>query len=297
MRHPGEQAVQRRAGVRAPDLGSARTRAEIPDAAAEFLREQPMLLIGAADAEGLVWAGVLTGAPGFARAADARTLVVDAVPGGPFTGVFDTGNDAGHDIGTLAVEPQTRRRMRINGRARRDGGRLVIRTDQVYANCPKYLQRRTLTGVAGPGGGTSTAGDRLTAAQRAWIGEADTFFVATHADGLGADVSHRGGSPGFVEVVDDRRLVWPDYAGNSMYMTLGNLELNPAAGLLFLDWSNGDALHLTGRARVDWDPHDVPGARRLVEFELDRVVHVTGESTLRWTFEDASRFNPPAARR
>src|SRR4051794_24447363 len=102
MRHPGEQAVQRRAGVRAPDLGSARTRAEIPDVAAAFLREQPMLLIGAADAEGLVWAGALTGAPGFARAADERTLVVDAVPGGPLAGVFDTGPGTGNDTGNEA---------------------------------------------------------------------------------------------------------------------------------------------------------------------------------------------------
>ena len=53
-------------------------------------------------------------------------------------------------------------------------------------------------------------------------------------------------------VHDDAHLSFPDYAGNTMYMTLGNLAANPRAGLLFLDWETGDALQLTGRAAIDW---------------------------------------------
>ena len=87
--------------------------------------------------------------------------------------------------------------------------------------------------------GTVSEYAALSPDQRAWITAADTFFVATHAAGLGADVSHRGGHPGFVSVTDEGRLTWPDYPGNSMYMTLGNLELEPRAGLLFLDWDRG----------------------------------------------------------
>ncbi|MGW5261338.1 pyridoxamine 5'-phosphate oxidase family protein [Microbispora sp. NPDC004025] len=289
MRHPGEDAVQRRAGVRLAGHGSARVRAEIPEAAARFLESQRMVIIGAEDREGRVWAAPLSGPPGFVAATGDRTILMHAVPGAPLAGLFDDG----HDIGMLAVEPWTRRRMRVNGRARRDHDHLVVRTEQVYSNCPKYLQRRTITGDLEPGERRAESGDRLSAAQRAWIGNADTFFVATHAPGLGSDVSHRGGNPGFVEIVDDRRLVWPDYAGNLMYMTLGNLELNPAAGLLFLDWGTGDALHLTGRARVEWDPGDVPGAQRLVTFDVDQVLQVGGATGLRWAFEDYSRFNPP----
>lgn len=289
MRHAGEVAVQRRAGVRLAGHGSARVRAEIPEVAARFLESQRMVVIGAEDREGRVWAAPLTGRPGFVTPAGDRTILVDAVPGAPLAGLFDDE----HDIGMLAVEPWSRRRMRVNGRARRDGDRLNVRTEQVYSNCPKYLQKRAITEDLEPGEGTSWSGDRLSEAQREWIRAADTFFVATHAPGLGSDVSHRGGNPGFVEVVDARRLVWPDYAGNLMYMTLGNLELNPAAGLLFLDWTTGDALHLTGRARVDWDPHGVPGAQRLVEFDVECVLQVGGASPLRWAFEEYSRFNPP----
>ncbi|MEV8633367.1 pyridoxamine 5'-phosphate oxidase family protein [Streptosporangium sp. NPDC051023] len=292
MRHVGELAVQQRAGVRGKELGSARARPEIPAVAAEFLLRQRMLLIGAEDRDGRLWATVLTGEEGFAEAVDERTLVIGAVPGehDPLTGLEEG------EIGMLAIEPGTRRRMRVNGTVHRQEGRLVVRTEQTYANCPKYIQARDVSEERGGLPGEATAGQTPTAGHRAWIERADTFFVATRAPGLGADLSHRGGNPGFVRMTGERRLVWPDYVGNSMYMTLGNLELDESCALLFLDWESGDALHLTGRARVDWDPGDVPGAQRLVEFDVDRFVHVRGASPLRWTFDGYSRFNPPVAR-
>ncbi|ACZ84221.1 pyridoxamine 5'-phosphate oxidase family protein [Streptosporangium roseum] len=290
MRHAGELAVQRRAGVRAGAWGSASARPEIPAAAAEFLARQRMLLIGAGDRDGRLWASALTGAAGFAEAVDERTIVIDAVLGehDPLAGL------TGGEIGILAIEPRTRRRMRVNGTVRRDGGRLTVHAEQTYANCPKYIQRRDISDEPATGSpATASATGTLTAGHRAWIESADTFFVATRAPGLGADLSHRGGNPGFVRVTGGGRLVWPDYAGNSMYMTLGNLELDESCGLLFLGWESGEALHLTGRARVGWDPGDVPGAQRLVEFEVDQAVHVRGASPLRWTFDGYSRFNPP----
>ncbi|GAA4226197.1 hypothetical protein FHR32_004010 [Streptosporangium album] len=289
MKHAGELAVQRRAGVRAGAWGSASATPEIPSVAADFLRRQRMLLVGAADPGGRPWASALTGAAGFAEAVDERTVVIDAVPGehDPLAGL------SGGEIGMLAIEPRSRRRMRINGTVRREGGRLIVHTEQTYANCPKYIQTRDISGEISEAPSLVSVAESFTTEHRAWIEGADTFFVATRAPGLGADLSHRGGNPGTVRVTGERRLVWPDYVGNSMYMTLGNLELDSGCGLLFLDWESGDTLQLTGRARVDWDPGDVPGAQRLVGFEMDRAVHVRGASPLRWTFEKYSRFNPP----
>lgn len=278
MRHEGEVAVQRRAGVRDGDWGSARAKAEIPPVAADFLARQRMLVIGAADDQQRMWAGLVTGEPGFARALDERTLEIAALPAEP----LDLGTP--REVGMIAVEFATRRRMRVNGLAHASDGRLVVRTDQVYANCPKYLQTRyPLPDQALPR--QTRTSEELDAGQRRWIESADTFFVATHAPGLGVDASHRGGNPGFVKV-DGRKLIWPDYVGNSMYMTLGNLHLEPACGLLFLDWESGGALHLTGRARVVW------GERRQVEFELAQAVQVSGASPLRWRFGEYSRHNP-----
>ncbi|GAB3152060.1 pyridoxamine 5'-phosphate oxidase family protein [Micromonospora sonneratiae] len=296
MNHEGERAVQRRAGVAAKNWGSARVNATIPPVAMDFLRQQRMLMIGAADDTGAVWASLLAGAPGFAEPVTERSIVISSrpTPQDPLAGLFETGRD----LGMLAIEPQSRRRMRVNGRAVRDGDRLVVHTEQVYANCPKYIQTRDVLAdaPASPGGQARTAPE-LNDRQRRWIADADTFFVASHSR-HGTDTSHRGGNPGFVTVTGPRGLTWPDYVGNSMYMTLGNLELDPRCGLLFLDWERGHTLHLTGRARTDWDPDRaarIPGARRVVDFEVDRVVQVDQASPLRWTFGGYSRFNPPVS--
>ena len=88
---------------------------------------------------------------------------------------------------------------------------------------------------------------------------------------------------------------WPDYVGNSMFMTLGNLEIEPRTSLLFLDWEHGHSLHLTGRACVDWDAGRAaaqPGALRHIDFDVDRVIQVDHASSLSWSFERYSRFNP-----
>lgn len=294
MYHEGERAVQRRAGLAVDDWGSARVGAVIPPVAAEFLGRQRMVMIGAATDEGAVWASVLTGPPGFITTTDDHTVVAAQLPGDPLTGLFDTERD----VGLLAIDPARRRRMRINGRARATDGRLVVRTEQVYSNCPKYIQTRTPIEDAPATAGAARRTQELTTDQRRWIAAADTFFITTHVAGLGVDTSHRGGNPGFVTVTA-QRLSWPDYTGNSMYMTLGNLEVDPRCGLLFLDWEHGHTLQLTGRARTDWDPlraATTPGAQRMVDFEVEQVVQIDTAIPLRWSFDQYSRFNPSSHR-
>lgn len=80
-----------------------------------------------------------------------------------------------------------------------------------------------------------------------------------------------------------------------MFNTLGNLVVNPNAGLLLLDFERGSTLQLTGQARVQWDPDraaGAAGARRVVELRFDDVLEVTGATALRWTFVGYSPFNP-----
>jgi predicted pyridoxine 5'-phosphate oxidase superfamily flavin-nucleotide-binding protein len=293
MFHPGEQTLQRRAGVGRDGWGSAGTGPAVPPVAAAFLAQQRLVVIAAADDNGAIWVTPLSGPPGCAGARDEYTVVVDRLPedGDPLHGLFGTERD----IGMIAIEPATRRRMRINGRAHQDGTRLVIRTEQVYANCPKYISTRTAEEKSPRVRGAATATDHLTDAQRLLISTADTFFIGTAAAGLGADASHRGGRPGFV-TLDGDRISWPEYVGNSMYMTLGNLLLEPRCGLLFLDWEGGRTLHLTGRARIDDDPvraAAVPGAQRLIDFDVERVVEIDGGLPGSWAFGELFRHNPP----
>lgn len=269
--------------------------ANIPAAFAHFLEQQRMVIIGAADPHGAIWSTMLAGEPGLMSVPDERTVVIDRVPGtgDPLHLAFESGRD----VGMIALEPQSRRRIRVNGVAVREGSRLVVRTEQVLGNCPKYLQTRTVTGadetaVPGP----AAAGQDLTASQVAWIEQADTFFIASRSPEHGADCSSRGGMPGFVTATGSRRLSWPDYTGNQFYMTLGNLHLDAAGGLLFVDWERGHTLHLTGTAQVDWTEASArlhPGSLRVIEFDVEAVVQIDHAVPLRWRLEEYSRFNPP----
>ncbi|GAA5005027.1 pyridoxamine 5'-phosphate oxidase family protein [Kitasatospora paranensis] len=292
--HEGEQAVQKQAGEGHAGWGSPMFGAEIPPPFDLFLRRQRMLVIGGVDDSGAAWSTVVTGPRGFAGATGTRTIAVHAlpVPGDPLEGVFDQQRD----IGILAIEPQSSQRIRINGVARREGDGLLVTTEQVLGNCPKYLQQRALRPDAPAGPAPQVRRSALLDEdQQRWITGADTFFIASRAPQHGADASHRGGDPGFVRVTAPDRLVWPDYFGNSFYMTLGNLQLDPACGLTFLDWESGHALHVTGKARIDWDEgraKAVQGALRLVEFEVEQVVEVRDFTTLRWRFAAPSPFNP-----
>lgn len=141
--HSGSRAVQDRVGVRdlADHVGQAVGQGIRPVAAA-FLEQQPMLVAGAADpATGEVWASLLTGPPGFVRATGVRQISVTGVPaeGDPLAAALAT---EGTLVGTIALDPRTRRRMRLNGRSRPTARGFAVEADRVFANCPKYLQRR-----------------------------------------------------------------------------------------------------------------------------------------------------------
>jgi predicted pyridoxine 5'-phosphate oxidase superfamily flavin-nucleotide-binding protein len=294
--HPGEIAVQERAGVRAGASKIGRSiDDEIPPAAAHFLAQRYTLYAGTLDAGGRPWASQLIGPPGFVSVPDPRTIRIDATvaPGDPL--LDDLRTDP--RIGLLAIDLVTRRRFRVNGRAAfGDDGALRVVVEQAYGNCPKYIQRREPLAVRQePGGGPLARSTALSPGQRARIAAADTFFLATAHPTAGADVSHRGGRPGFVRAVDERRVTWPDYQGNMMFMSLGNIAAHPRAGLLFVDFGTGDVLQLTGTARIEWDADrraEFPAAERVLEVDVEAVIDAPGASPLRWRLLEPSPFNP-----
>ena len=297
--HPGELLVQRRAGVRDNAEAVGRIIADrIPEDLAPLLAEFRLAVAASIDPGGRVWASLLTGPPGFLDVLDETRLRVDAdVPAGD---PLRTNLAVRNEMGLLVIDPATRRRLRFNGRAEigKSGG-FLLTVDQVYGNCRKYIQARVVQQAAPPRlvqEGTARRSTTLSAAQRAWIGAADTFFIASaHPDG-GADASHRGGRPGFVRTGGDRTLSFPDYPGNNMFNTLGNLAADPRAGLLFVDFERGDLLQMTGRARLVWEPEVLAGHRGarhvIVEYEIDEVLETPGGSGLRWTLVEPSPFNP-----
>ncbi|WP_406860927.1 pyridoxamine 5'-phosphate oxidase family protein [Streptomyces sp. HUAS MG47] len=285
--HPGSVAVQERLGVR--DLADHVGRSigpTIKPVAAAFLEQQPMLLLGAAAPDGQVWSALLTGEPGFVSATGRARIAIRSTPGegDPLAAALN----GTAPVGTLALDPRTRRRMRLNGTALPAPGGLAVHAEQVFANCPKYLQKRELYGAepaARPG--AARRGRALTPGQERFVRAADTFFVATTAPD-GVDTSHRGGHPGFVRVHSPTELSWSDYPGNAMFLTLGNLEADGRAGLLFLDWNTGDTLQLSGTARTAFGPEG-----RTTYLRIQQIVETEGASPLRWSAPDYSPANPP----
>ena len=292
--------MQERAGVRsmAERVGHS-IHPTIRQAARGFLEEQLMVVVGSVGADGRVWASLLVGEPGFVRALDERTVRIDATPfpGDPLAEALQ---GAGTKVGLIAIEFATRRRLRLNGEAEsRPDGSIYVRARQVYANCPKYIQVREpeTSRATEPSlqDGYTLRSRGLTDEQRRLISCADTFFIASvHPEG-GADTSHRGGNPGFIRFLGENALEFPDYSGNTMFNTLGNIAINPSAGLLFLDFERGSILQLTGEARIIWDTGRAArftGAERVVEFRVQEAVELRGAVPLRWRFEGYSPFNP-----
>src|SRR5262245_57696264 len=140
--HEGEIAVQERAGTRAmADKIGRGIDAAIPPVAAAFLRSQRLALVATVDPDGLVWLSPLAGAPGFVRALDERTLRIDAalLPRDPMAASLPGPTVAG----VVVIDLTNRRRLRVNGTLVQTDGGVVVHTEQVFWNCPKYIQQRT----------------------------------------------------------------------------------------------------------------------------------------------------------
>ncbi|QPF75916.1 flavin-nucleotide-binding protein [Roseateles sp. DAIF2] len=306
--HAGEQALQARIGVRErmAEVGRIVFRDHMPDQHRELFDKLPTLLLGALDpASGQPWATMLGGPPGFVHTPDARSMHVAAAPDAEDPVLSRLA--IGAAVGVLGLEPHTRRRNRMNGRlrGRLAAGGLDIELQQSFGNCPKYIQARRPEPIdhQGPRTAAQVLGPGLDAAARALIAASDSVFIASAAAPRaaagparwqGVDVSHRGGEPGFVRIVEEEKggalqLLLPDYPGNQFFNTLGNLQLHPRAGLLFVDYQQGGLLHLSASTELLW-PGDPgadfgpwPGALRLLRLRVSGGLWRAGVLPWRWS--------------
>jgi len=300
--HAGELAIQGRMGTQAKmdRQGRQMIREYLPEQFRQFFPQLPYIIVGTVDVTGSPWASILVGEPGFLSSPDDRTLQIAAKPlfGDPFTNTLAERID----IGLLGIELHTRRRNRVNGSVTAiDSDRFEVQVGQSFGNCPKYIQTRMFELIDRDSAGPQSIHQfqMLGSEERATISAADTFFIATAYQNTsagiasGVDVSHRGGKPGFVRLDDDCTLTVPDFSGNCQFNTFGNLELNPRAGLLFVDFDGGNLLYLTGTAEVIWEGaqiKDYEGAERLFRFHLDRGYRVKGSLPLCWSSPALSPF-------
>ncbi len=299
--HEGELELQRKAGVleRMKVVSLRNVRHHLIEQHRQFYPLLPFIIVGTVDAHGDAWATLLSGCPGFLRAPDEKTLSVEA-RADPFDPAA-AGLKSGDSIGILGIQLETRRRNRMNGRIRRiRDDRFDVRVEDSFGNCDRYITRRKVSFTRDPKDQLVSKREDdvlLNNRARSMIEGADALFIASyldHDDGCRQlDVSHRGGRHGFVNIGRDGCLSVPDFNGNGFFNTLGNIVKNPRSGLLFLGFTTGDMLQLTGDAEVILEGPEISafqGAERLLKFRPRQIVFRSDAFPIRFssTEEDLS---------
>jgi NAD(P)H-flavin reductase/predicted pyridoxine 5'-phosphate oxidase superfamily flavin-nucleotide-binding protein len=258
------------------------TSAMLTPQAGYMLQHGPLLALGTLDSQSRPWTTLWGGSPGFSQPLGGgligtRTLVdpaqdpvVKALIGDTIDGEMSEPKDGGKLLAGLAINLMTRKRVKIAGKmiagtvqevdaefkgngdkkftTKQKQIQLVTKIEQSLGNCPKYLNQYELH-PAKIESDLVSENSILTEEGEALIGRSDMFFLTTNTE-QDMDVNHRGGPPGFVRVMSATEFIYPEYSGNRLYQSLGNLQLNPKIGVTFPDYNTGDVLYTTGTAAI-----------------------------------------------
>jgi predicted pyridoxine 5'-phosphate oxidase superfamily flavin-nucleotide-binding protein len=140
-----------------------------------------------------------------------------------------------------------------------------------------------------------TVRDHIDDDDRAFIEARDMFFIATADEDGKPQSSYKGGDPGFVRVLDERTIAFPNYDGNGMYLTMGNLAINPQVGLLFIDFEGRKRMRLNGVASIDEDDPllaEYPEAQFIVRVRATEVFPNCPRYIHEYKLVQRSRFVP-----
>jgi predicted pyridoxine 5'-phosphate oxidase superfamily flavin-nucleotide-binding protein len=132
---------------------------------------------------------------------------------------------------------------------------------------------------------------------RAFIEARDMFFLATADEEGRPQCSYKGGDPGFVRVLDSNTIAFPVYNGNGMYLSAGNVLVNPHVGLLFIDFEGRKRMRLNGLASVDPNDQllgDYPEAQLVVRVRATEVFPNCPRYIHEYRLVERSRFVPRA---
>jgi predicted pyridoxine 5'-phosphate oxidase superfamily flavin-nucleotide-binding protein len=255
----------------------------MPQQHRDFFENLPMLFLGLLDSTGRPWCVPAFGPPGFLVSPTSDTLEIHRDP--VLSHELGLDRSPGASVGMVGIDLTNRRRNRLNGRIQHAStGEMTIVVDQSFGNCPQYIQTRPLppTSQDEPTAASRRRGSITDPEVRRIIEAADTFFIASRAAGsldggsAGVDASHRGGRPGFLGINGDGTLSFPDFSGNRFFNTLGNIESDGRVSLFVPDFETGEAVMLTGRGSIDWNPDRIKsfeGAERIVDVVPEEIWH------------------------
>lgn len=307
------------------------TSAMLTPQASFMLQRAPLLAIGTLDDASRPWTTLWGGNPGFSEPigggfVGTRTLVdeefdpvVRALVGGGTKGEMLQPKDGGKMVSGLAIDLVTRKRVKIAGKmaagtlrevdiesegdialpsdvpSKQTQIQLVTKIEESLGNCPKYLNQYELKpALVTPK--LLNEGPTLSPEARALIDKSDMFFLSSTSP-TSMDTNHRGGPPGFVRTISPTCIIYPEYSGNRLYQSLGNLQLNPLIGVTFPDYETGDVLYTTGTAEIligAAAAQLMPGTNLAVKIHLTHTLHVHRGLPFRGTLvlDGRSPYNP-----
>ena len=294
--HSGERTLQDVYGVRdsMEEFGRQVIREFLPQQHQEFYRLLQYILMGSADDSGWPWAYILHGSPGFIDSSNPTTMNinVDSV-------LYDYQKEhlkPGNKIGLLGIDLNTKRRNRVSAVVlETQANELILGVVQAFGNCPRYINERSLLPPI------TTTHEALIKHIEVFnldqettklIESSDTVFVASayengaDSSNQGSDISHRGGEPGFMEVININKIRIPEYAGNFHFNTLGNFLKNPKAGLLFIDFEKGHILSVTGTVELHLSDQRESLNNSYWMFELHHGHWTKNALPVRWKLEN-----------
>ncbi|EEP76373.1 predicted protein [Uncinocarpus reesii 1704] len=246
-----------------------------------FVQMAPLMAIGTLDKQGLPWTTVLGGAAGFAGQIAPSILavrntvdrrydpVIEALLAGKSDGEIVKFNDPGRLMSALSIDLGYRRRLKLMGRMvvacvnENDSGQnrsdhtgmaqLVFKVTNSLGNCPKYINKKHIS-PATPEPNLVSDSPQLPQGAVDLLNRVDTLFLSTSHHRESMDTNIRGGPRGFVRVLSNEPtgavLVYPEYSGNRLYQSLGNLQTTPQAGYVFPDFETGNVLYATGKTEI-----------------------------------------------
>ncbi|KAL0636834.1 hypothetical protein Q9L58_004192 [Maublancomyces gigas] len=289
---------------------------------AAFLSQSQLVILGSLDSQYRPWTSLVAGYPGFAKGLNTEYLAISGrvAVGDPI--LENLGFSGERMVSGLGTNLATRRRVKFFGRVtdgmskvQKDDGTLqaVLKIEQTLWNCPKYITTRQVAFIPEaasmrPEKRTEIPGGPLSRTALALIQTADIFFITTRNGETDMDTNLRGGPSGFVRLLPSSStstpttIIWPEYSGNRLYQTLGNLAVNPEAGLTFPDFVTGNVLYLTGTAEIitlEAGLQDIlPRSDLAVKFTIQESRYLENTLPIRESLSDARRrefspYNPP----
>jgi NAD(P)H-flavin reductase len=322
--HEGEIAMAK--AMRVPDMDNP-TFPSLSPQLANHARIAPLIAIGTLDKQDRPWTTLWGGEKGISQPIAQGILgirsqvvrqydpVVEELVGKEGDGTVVREEGVGRMVSGLTIDLETRKRTKLYGRMvagalsmREDETtdtqqhvaevQLVLKIEQSLGNCPKYLNKKHIEPADS---NPELVSDSPQLPQQALdlLSKADLFFLSSANHDQDMDTNHRGGPAGFVRVISNDPsgaiLCYPEYSGNRLYQTLGNLKTNPVVGLCVPDFDTGDMLYLTGTTSILIGPDAanlLPRSNLAVKITTTAARFVRTALPFRGVSGESSPYNP-----